>query len=171
MLKFNRNTNRVFGVVSSLLLFGFVSPSTHAETEPVDIFCVRTGAEFKTQMRYSDRSQKTVLVWNSYIEGKSPEERCREASRQFSINYENGLKYSAVGQALSGKPVICAVKIPTSDLVKCSQSNILFHLDKNDDGSHIQRMLEESIRPESSLAVVTGYEKPIGADNLRSKEN
>jgi Circadian oscillating protein COP23 len=152
MFESNRNIKRIFNLVSSILLFGVISPSVYAEAEPSDFWCARTGSEFKTQVRYLDGSEKTFVVWSSHVEGQSPEERCRRASSQYRINHANGLKYTAPGQSVSGKPVICAVEAPTpvSYLVKCSHSNILIPLDKNDNATVIQHSLEESIRSTST---------------------
>lgn len=171
MFKLNRDVSRIFSVLSSTMLLGFFSSSIHAEVEPIDFFCTRTVSEFKTRTRYLDRPEKTFIVWSSHIEGKSPEERCRESSKQFRINYVNGFKRTAVGQTVTGKQVICVVKTQTSDLVKCNQLNILFHLDRKDNGSSLQRSLEKSISPDNQDSTLTGQSQFRNNNSQPSLEN
>lgn len=149
----NRNIEKVLWIVGStlFLVLGLTSPKTHAEPVPTDFWCASTGTEFKTRARYSDGSEKPVIVWSNYLEELSPEERCNRASRQFRINYANGLRHPVAGQSSLGKPAICAVKEPTSTLVKCSQSNILFNIGKEDNASRVQGSIEESILPGSNV--------------------
>jgi hypothetical protein len=147
MIKFiHVNMKKVYGIVITTLLLGLIPSSINAEPLiPVDFWCANTGAEFQTRVRYADGSEKVFIVWSSHVDGKSPQERCKEASRQFRINYIIGLRYMEVGKTLSGRTVVCAVKSPISDSVICSQPNVLFYLGEKGDSFLSINSLKSSI--------------------------
>lgn len=171
MFESNRNVSKTFSLLSSTVLLGVFLPSIRAVAEPIDFLCARTGGEFKTMVRYSDSPEKTHIVYSSTVEGKSPEVRCRESSRQLRLNFANGFKHTTVGQSVTGKPVICAVKKITLESTKCSESNILLHLDKSDDGSAIQRSLEKSIDPNNSVVTLICHPLTTALGDKKSKSD
>jgi Circadian oscillating protein COP23 len=135
LIRIAKNSTLVFLSVFSTVAITYQT----SEAANQDFFCDTYGGVPVTYANYQDGLRRPMIRWyESLSSGKTPLQRCKEVSRRFQINKDNGNLRTIINGKINNYPVICAAK---NSFDSCTRETLLFTLRHRDNPKDVLRRL------------------------------